>query len=87
MQIETIILNTSLIEVAEKSIPDELIKTYTNSTVMCNQDKKISNDSSFDDKFPKFSKEHVKGGNGKRGKFAPYFNFDLDSSKSNFNRN
>jgi hypothetical protein len=38
MQIETIILNTSLISINEKSIPDELIKTYSNSTTpMCNQ--------------------------------------------------
>lgn len=42
MQIETIVLNTSLIEVAEKSIPSELVvKSANNSTasVMCNREK------------------------------------------------
>lgn len=80
MQIETIILNTSLIEVAEKSIPGELIKTYTNSTTstMCNEAKKLRNDTQYDKKQQKVenpSNEIIK----KRA--APYFLFDLDSRK------
>lgn len=78
MQIETIILNTSLIEVTEKSIPGELIKTYTNSTtpVLCNEKIKESEG----------EKQREILTAGKRGKkFVPYFNFDLDSSKNNFN--
>mgnify|MGYP006358926441 CR=1 FL=1 len=81
MQIETIILNTSLIEVTEKSIPGELIKTYTNSTtpVLCNEKIKELNHSESE-------KQREILTAGKRGKkFVPYFNFDLDASKTNFN--
>lgn len=81
MQIETIILNTSLIEVTEKSIPGELIKTYTNSTtpVKCNEKIKELNNNETE-------KQQAVLTAGKRGKkFVPYFNFDLDSSKNNFN--
>lgn len=76
MQIETIILNTSLIQVTEKSIPGEF-KTYSNSTqppTMCNDS--IQQVRSFDE-----SKEQRPF---KRTKFAPYFSsFDLPSSSIN----
>lgn len=72
MQIETIILNTSLIQITEKSIPIEF-KTYSNATQtpMCNEER-----SSFGD-----AKEQRKFKFG--AKFAPYFSsFDLPSSSS-----
>jgi hypothetical protein len=80
MQIETIILNTSLIEVAEKSIPGELMKTYTNSTTttMCNQGtKKLSNDTQYE------KKQQVESGSDGiiKKRAAPYFLFDLPSRK------
>lgn len=72
LQIETIILNTSLIEVTEKSIPSELVKTYTNSTtVMCNQPK-------LNNSTKNALKESIV--TPKSRKFAPYFQFDLDSN-------
>lgn len=77
MQIETIILNTSLIEVAEKSIPGELIKTYNNSTTLCNQNiNKLSNNNT--QAFEKYPKENadVVGRKRRAGKFLPYFHFD-----------
>lgn len=40
MQIETIVLNTSIIEV--KSIPSELVKETSNSTTTCNHQKNIT---------------------------------------------
>lgn len=36
MQIETIIINTSLIQITEKSIPENFLKSTSNST-MCNE--------------------------------------------------
>lgn len=36
MQIETIIINTSFIEITEKSIPENFLKTSNNSS-MCNE--------------------------------------------------
>lgn len=36
MQIETIIINTSLIHLTEKSIPENFLKSNTNSTSSCN---------------------------------------------------
>jgi hypothetical protein len=87
MQIETIILNTSLIEVAEKSIPNELIKTYNNSTTStkCNQGtKKLSNDTQYDNK----QQQEVVAAAAAiasdviiKKRAAPYFLFDLDSRK------
>lgn len=72
MQIETIVLNTSIIEVAEKSIPSELVKANSNSTVMCNQQK--MNNSSIPVNFGNATKSITP----KRRKFLPYFQFDLD---------
>lgn len=38
MQIETIIINTSLIQITEKSIPENFLKANTNSS-MCNENQ------------------------------------------------
>lgn len=72
MEIETIVLNTSLIEVA--SIPSELVKAHSNSTVMCNQ-QKISN---FTAPINLDNATNIEEATPKRGKFLPYFHFDLD---------
>lgn len=68
MQIETIVLNTSLIEVAEKSIPSEFVKN-SNSTIMCNQ-QNINNNSTDSLNYVNVT-ENIE-------KVFPYFHFDLD---------
>lgn len=37
MQIETIIVNTSLIQITEKSIPENFLKSPANATTTCNE--------------------------------------------------
>ncbi|KAG5678066.1 hypothetical protein PVAND_007768 [Polypedilum vanderplanki] len=81
MQIETIILNTSLIEIAEKSIPGEFktSSSYSNSTqtpTMCNES--IQNVRNFEG--TKNTQEPFK-----RAKFAPYFDLSLPSVSSSIN--
>lgn len=43
MQIETIILNTSLIQITEKSIPENFLKSNINAT-SCNENSFTGND-------------------------------------------
>ncbi|KAL7051068.1 hypothetical protein ACKWTF_004314 [Chironomus riparius] len=78
MQIETIILNTSLIQITEKSIPGEFKAPYSNSTQtpLCNNESQSrGNLDSF---------EESKRQPFKRAKFAPYFgpSFDLSPTAS-----
>lgn len=78
MQIETIILNTSLIQITEKSIPGEFKAPYSNSTQtpLCNNESRSQgNLDSFDE---------TKRQPFKRAKFAPYFgpSFDLSPTAS-----
>lgn len=80
MQIETIILNTSLIQITEKSIPGEFKVPYSNSTQtpLCNNEKAPRNLNGFEE-----SKKQA----FKRAKFAPYFGpaFDLSSAAASIN--
>lgn len=80
MQIETIILNTSLIQITEKSIPGEFKAPYSNSTTqstpLCNNESQSrGNLDNFDE---------TKRQAFKRAKFAPYFgpSFDLSPAAS-----
>lgn len=77
MQIETIILNTSLIQITEKSIPGEFKAPYSNSTQtpLCNKSPHQNLAEAFQG-----SKKQV----FQRAKFAPYFGpqFDLSSAAS-----
>lgn len=78
MQIETIILNTSLIQVNEKTIPGKF-KTYANSTAtqaqMCNERRRrnfVVDPTKKDDPIQEAAK------------FTPYFqSFDLSNSGVN----
>lgn len=76
MQIETIIINTSLIQITEKSIPENFLKSTTNST-MCNESQeKIKPNFNDSTAPPEFQPIH------KAAKFPTYFN-TLDLLKAN----
>lgn len=82
MQIETIIINTSLIQITEKSIPENFLKSTTNSTT-CNENqlnlndksKKTFNVTASSDEFQPLPLH-------KAAKFPSYFN-TLDLLKAN----
>lgn len=71
-QIETIILNTSLIQIAEKSIPENFLKSSSMNSTTCNENplnssEKIKNNFN-DTTTPQFEQL------GKAEKFPTYFN-------------
>ena len=80
MQIETIILNTSLIQITEKSIPGEFKAPYSNST----QTPLCNNESQSRGNLDNFEETKQQNLPFKRAKFAPYFgpSFDLSPSAS-----
>lgn len=79
MQIETIILNTSLIQITEKSIPGEFKAPYSNltqATPLCNNESQSRRNL---DSFNEIKRQPFE-----RAKFAPYFgpSFDLSPAAS-----
>lgn len=84
MQIETIIINTSLIQITEKSIPENFLKSTTNSTTctenplnldMADKSKKNFNVTATTEMFQPLPLS-------KAAKFPSYFN-TLDLLKAN----
>jgi hypothetical protein len=79
-QIETIILNTSLIQIAEKSIPENFLKTTTMNSTTCNENPLNSSEKMK----PNFNDTTTGFEQLKAAKFPSYFNrIDLlkDDSK------
>lgn len=76
-QIETIILNTSLIQIAEKSIPENFLKPFTTNSTTCNENPLNSSEKMKPNvTTPQF------GQLDKAAKFPSYFN-RLDLLKDN----